>query len=67
MLCFCDKKGGWKGAVIYLLYNGIVWGLFGDCLGIARGLFGKNKKCLKFYLKGLRKAEKYVILIVYGN
>lgn len=56
MLCFCGKKGGWKGAVIYRLYNGIVW-----------GLFGKNEKCLKFYLKGLRKAVKYVILIVYGN
>ncbi len=63
MLCFCDKKGGWKGAVIYLLYNGIVWELFGNCLEIAR----QNEKCLKFYLKGLRKAEKYVILIVYGN
>ena len=46
--------------IIYLLYNGIVW-------GIAWGLFGKNEKCLKFYLKGLRKAVKYVILIVYGN
>ena len=56
MLCFCDKKGGWKGAVIYRLYNGIVW-----------RLFGKNEKCLKFYLKGLRKAVKYVILIVYEN
>lgn len=58
MLCFSDKRGGWKGAVIYRLYNynGIVW-----------GLFGKNEKCLKFYLKGLRKAVKYVILIVYGN
>lgn len=34
MLCFCDKKGGWKGAVIYRLYNGIVsgivWGLLED-------------------------------------
>lgn len=28
---FCDKEGGWKGAVIYLLYNGIVLGLFVDC------------------------------------
>ena len=46
--------------IIYLLYNGIVW-------GIAWGSFGKNEKCLKFYLKGLRKAVKYVILIVYGN
>lgn len=60
---FCDKKGGWKGAVICLLYNGIVW----VCLRIVWGLLGKNEKCLKFYLKGLRKAVKYVILIVYGN
>lgn len=64
---FCDKKGGRKGAIIYRLYNGIVLELLGDCLRIVRGLLGKNEKCLKFYLKGLRKAVKYVILVVYGN
>ena len=55
MLCFWGKKGGWKGAVIYL------------SISYTTGLFDKNEKCLKFYLKGLRKAVKYVILIVYGN
>ena len=53
---FFIAKSFFDRLIIYLLYNGIV-----------RGSFGKNEKCLKFYLKGLRKAEKYVILIVYGN
>ena len=57
---FFIAKSFFDRLIIYLLYNGIVW-------GIAWGSFGKNEKCLKFYLKGLRKAVKYVILIVYGN
>ena len=57
---FFIAKSFFDRLIIYLLYNGIVW-------GIAWGLFCKNEKCLNFYLKGLKKAVKYVILIVYGN